>query len=78
MKTVTNQAAAPKNNKGTVKKKTDYRTFLSLGETGNKLEVYANTDPRFKGRSDCAIHLLELGMKSDEKARQKALDAIKI
>ena len=54
----------------------EYRTFLSLGEMGDKLESYANSDPRFKTRSACAIHLLELGMKADKKAREKALKSV--
>lgn len=57
-------------------KKEDYRTFLSLGEMGDKLESYADSDPRFKTRSAAAIHLLELGIKADRKAREKALKSV--
>lgn len=57
--------------------KKDYRTFLSLGEMGDKLESYADADPRFKTRSACAIHLLNLGIKADQKARAKALASVR-
>lgn len=58
--------------------KPEYRTFLSLGELGEKLENYADSDPRFKTRSAAAKHLIELGMKHDAKARAKALDKIRV
>ncbi len=59
-------------------KKDEYRTFLSLGEMGDKLESYADSDPRFKTRSACAKHLIELGMKADQKSRAKALAKVQI
>lgn len=59
-------------------KKEDGRTFLSLGDMGDKLESYADSDPRFKNRSSAAIHLLALGMKADRSAREKALKAVKV
>ncbi len=60
------------------KKKKDYRTFLTLHETGDKLETYAGTDPRFTTRSECARHLIELGLKADKKAREKALAGVNV
>lgn len=53
------------------------RTFLSLGEMSETLEIYATSDPRFDSRSQCARHLLELGIKADKKARDKALANVK-
>lgn len=59
-------------------KKKDYRTFLTLHDTGERLEKYAGTDPRFSTRSECARHLIELGLKADKKAREKALAGVSI
>lgn len=66
-----------KNTKKTPEKK-DYRTWLSLEETGDRLEKYTETDPRFSNRSAAARHLIELGFKADKKAREKALASFKI
>lgn len=59
-----------------MKQNDEYRTFLSLGDTGRALEVYANTDPRFKNRSSAARHLISLGMIADKENREKALNNI--
>lgn len=67
-----------KDNRTAPDKKEDYRTFLSLGDMGDKLESYAASDPRFKNRSAAAIHLLRLGMKADKRAREKALKSVKV
>lgn len=59
-------------------KKQDHRTFLSLADVGDKLEMYANTDPRFATRSACARHLIELGMQADKEARENALKSVTV
>lgn len=56
----------------------DHRTFLSLGEVGDTLRAYTETDPRFSYRSEAARHLIVLGIKADKRARDKALAAVKV
>ena len=41
-----------------------------------KLIAYADSDPRFKSWSKCAVYLIQLGLKHDEKDRVKALDSV--
>lgn len=65
-------------NKSNSDKNSDQRTFLSLGEVGDKLRAYTETDPRFSYRSEAARHLITLGMKHDKKAREKALAAVEL
>lgn len=52
-------------------------TPLYLGEVGAAMEKYADSDPRFRSRSECARHLISKGMRADKKEREKAISSIK-
>ncbi len=54
----------------------DNRTFLYLKDWKKRLWDYFNSDPRFTSCSACAIHLFELGIKADKKARDAALEKV--
>lgn len=41
-----------------------------------KLVAYADSDPRFKSWSKCAVYLIKLGLKHDLKDRAKSLESI--
>lgn len=56
--------------------KDDPRTFLYLRDLKRKLAEYATSDPRFDSLSACCKHLLKLGLKADQKDREKALKEI--
>ena len=41
-----------------------------------RLTAYADSDPRFKSWSKCAVYLIKLGLKHDKKDRAKALKGV--
>lgn len=60
----------------TDKQKEDPRTYVSLHDLGETVDMYARTDPRFNDRSECVRHLIRLGLEADKEARKEALDTI--
>jgi len=42
----------------------------------SRLKAYADSDPRFKSWSKCAVYLINLGLKHDKKDRAKSLRSV--
>ena len=53
------------------------RMFIYVLDTfRKKIKDYARSDPRFKSTSICAVYLIKLGLRHDEKDRAKALGGV--